>query len=162
MTSRVKRLCPASFSKVSSKPIIYWITEAPSEELFAKVDQLVYDIGDRVRSGYNVAATVALEIWPKVRQRRRPLFALGVLLTMLAVHKGFYEEMRVAEGQDMAEFDSFVEFLHARLYSLMSAREPFLPLIYSLLFFVDQRCDPLGHSQRKLYRLPPLRKVPES
>jgi len=159
MTSLAKRLCPASFSKVSSKPIIYWITDAPSEELFAKVDQLVYEIGDRVRSGYNVAATVALEIWPKVKQRQRPLFAVGVLLTMLAVHKGFYEETRIAEGQDMAEFDAFAEFLSARLYVLMSGREPFLAVIYSLIFFAAHRCDPMGHHQRKLYRLPPLRKV---
>lgn len=156
----MKRLCPASFSKVSSKPIIYWVTDAPSEELFAKVDQLVYEIGDKNRSGYNVAATLALQLWPKIRQRRRPLFALGILLTMLAVHKGFYEETRFAEGQDVAEFDAFAEFLSTQLYAIMGARQPFLSTIYSLVFFVACRCDPLGRSQRRMLRLPPLRRRP--
>lgn len=141
--------------------VLYWITEASSEQLVAKVDQLVYEIGDRNRSGYNLAATIALEMWPKIRQRQRPLFVLGVLLTMLAVHKGFYEETRAAEGQDMAEFDAFAQFLSERLFALMGAKQSSLDVIYSLIFFAAHRCDPLGHSQRRLYRLPPLRQIPD-
>lgn len=146
---------------MSSNPIIYWITEAPHEQLVAKVDQLVRDISDKDRFGYDLAATIAMEVWPTVKKKNRTLFVVGILLTMLSVHRGFYEETQNAEGQNMADFHSFMQYLHERLSALMSANEHFLNVIYSLVFFACQHKDPWGQTQRALCRMPPLRPMPE-
>lgn len=146
---------------MSSKPIIYWVTQAPREELFAKVDELIADIGDKKQMGYVVAADIATSMWPSVRSENRPLYAVGVLFVMLTAHCRFYHECAESLEQPEPEFLAFMNYLRTRLNDLMSAvsNRP-SAVIYDLVFFLTQRRDPQGIEQRIAGVLKPVRDHP--
>lgn len=132
---------------MSSKPICYWITEAPMSELVHKVQTLVTEIvQDRKRFGYNVAADV-LDKYAGSAYGSRTL-TLGLLMALVLTHPGFFAEVQRVE--DPAIFESFVEYLRLRFFDLMSARVQHLSqLTYDVAWFIYTRQDPLGFARRR-------------
>lgn len=134
-------------SAMSSKPICYWITQAPMHQLVHKVQTLVTEIvSDRKRFGYNLAADV-LDKYAGTAYASRTL-TLGLLLALLLTHPGFFAETQAVE--DPALFEAYVEYLRQRFFDLMSARVQHLSeLTYDVAWFIFSRQDPHGFSHRR-------------
>ena len=141
---------------MSSKPICYWITQAPTSELQAQVLKLTTDLTrQRDRYGYHTTADVLEQFVPRILQAGNRALLVGLVLAFMLTHPDFYQELKNAEP-DPARFEAAAEYLFTRFFALMSAREQHLSaLAYDAGWFIVSRHDPYGQAHRRSGALVP-------
>lgn len=135
---------------MSSKPICYWITQAPWSELTEKIASLTRELSQhRDQFGYHVTADVLDEHVPQLLVTRSRTLAVGILLALMLTHPTFYNEMRDADS-DPAHFEAAAEYLFARFFDLMSAKVQYLSVLtYEAGWYIVSRRDPFGIAHRR-------------
>lgn len=135
---------------MSSKPICYWITQAPYSELSQKIKSLTRELSQhRDQFGYHVTADVLDEHVPQLLATRSRTLAVGILLALVLTHPTFFNEMRDADP-DPAHFEAAAEYLFARFFDLMSAKVQHLTVLaYEAGWYIVSRRDPFGFAHRR-------------
>lgn len=135
------------FSTMSSKPIIYYLTQASVAELQAKVHELSLYIQDKERSRYNVAADIMAKYSSQIQ---RPVDLLAVLLSMVLANAEFYHQLRAA-APDKCVFDNIVNFIHQQLVRLARGDYPsggLTMVVWEITEFAMAEVDEFGMQRR--------------